>query len=134
MLQRRAFLRNLIAGAVLGGGVREGATRVARRRRLLGRFVVAGFQYHDGLAVVRRLRPGQKLQLVPEPANRHDPYAVAIITRRGHMLGYVPRTENRAIHRLLSQGEQIVCRITAVRPDAAPWQMVEVEVCWVDRA
>ena len=35
--------------------------------------------------------------LTPEPANPYDPQAIAIITREGHRIGYVPRDYTSAI-------------------------------------
>lgn len=102
------------------------------RRRILGRFPVAGFRYHDGPAVVHRLRRGEEVRLVPEPSNVHDPFAVAIVTGSGAMLGYIPRAENRTISRLLDQGERIRCRIVEVRPEAEAWRSIEVDVWWED--
>ena len=35
--------------------------------------------------------------LTPEPTNPYDPQAIAIVTREGHRLGYVPRDTTAAI-------------------------------------
>ena len=43
-------------------------------------------------------------------------------------LGYVPRSDNRHLSRLLRQGAALECRIIAVQPKEAPWRGVRVAV------
>lgn len=94
---------------------------------LLNRFSIAGFQYYDGPAQARRLRPGAQCELTPEPQNPHDPFAVEI--HLGHAkLGYVPRSDNKHINRLLEQGARLACRVVEVDPGGDGWHRVRVEV------
>ena len=96
-------------------------------RLLLNRFSIAGFQYCAGPALARRLRPGAELKLTPEPQNPHDPFAVEIHLGQAK-LGYVPRSDNKHISRLLEQGARLACRVVEVDPAAAVWRRVRVEV------
>ena len=96
---------------------------------LLNVFSVAGFQYHEGQKVLRRLRTGELLTLKAEPENPHDEFAVRI-ERLGTMLGYVPRSDNRHISRLLRQGVRLTCRIVEADCQARPWNQVRVEVAF----
>ena len=41
-------------------------------------FDIAGFSYWEGCLVMHRLKIGTKVDLIREPDNRHDPYAVAV--------------------------------------------------------
>jgi hypothetical protein len=93
----------------------------------LGRFFIAGFQYHDGLEVIEVLEPGMELAVVREPDNPHDPRAVALHLGVLH-LGYAPRRRNRTIATLLDQGAPLRARITLVDVGADPWNAVEVAV------
>jgi len=73
------------------------------------------------------LRPGDILTLRREPRNPYDSFAVEII--RGDIkLGYVPRTDNIHISRLLGQGARLTCRPVHVDPHTVPWEMVKAEV------
>jgi hypothetical protein len=100
---------------------------------LLNRFSIAGFQYHDGPALVRRLQPGVQLKLVREPANPYDLFAVEIFLDKTK-LGYVPRSDNKHLSRLLEQDALLECRVFEADPEAAVWNRVKVEVEMVQQA
>ncbi|MGH8623389.1 MAG: HIRAN domain-containing protein, partial [Burkholderiales bacterium] len=59
---------------------------------------VAGFRHSGGAVVLRILKPGDRLELVREPANPYDSNAVRV-EWRGVKLGYVPRRDNAAVAR-----------------------------------
>ena len=50
---------------------------------------VAGVTFEGRQALVAQVRPGEPLRLVREPANPHDPHAVAVCRDGGERLGYV---------------------------------------------
>jgi len=103
------------------------SARTIGRRILLLRTRVAGFHYHQGPALQDRLRPGQSLDLVREPANAHDGDAVRI-DWRGHTLGYLPRHHNHAPARLLDQGETLHAEIAELDFGEDPWRPVVADV------
>ena len=70
---------------------------------------------------------GDRLDLIREPDNRHDPRAIRV-EWRGHKLGYVPRAENRAVAAAMDQGDRLVARISKLTEHANPWRRVEFEV------
>jgi hypothetical protein len=128
-VSRRGFLGSLLA-APLSTGI---SPSVPETRLALGRFYVAGFQYHDGPALVRTLGVGQEYSLVPDPSNVHDRFAVRI--RFGDaFLGFIPRAENRQIFRLLEQRAHLRCTATRMNQHADPWEMLEVEISLVTPA
>ena len=88
---------------------------------------IAGYQYHGGPEMESQMRMGDTLDLVREPANHHDPQAVALWWR-GERLGYVPRRRNSEIARRLDAGELLDCRLTRLHDRAAPWERVEFAV------
>ncbi|MDO3377548.1 HIRAN domain-containing protein [Geoalkalibacter halelectricus] len=65
--------------------------------------------------------------LFAAPDNPHDDYAVRI-EWRGVKLGYVPRSDNKHLSRLLRQGARLTCRATRINPQAPPWQTPQVAV------
>lgn len=48
--------------------------------------------------------PGEELDLVPEPDNPADPYAVAVYSCRGYQLGYLPAERSGRIAAMIGQG------------------------------
>jgi len=124
-IPRRSFLKTLLL--LLPAGLSRTAVAAPQRHYRLNRFSVAGFQYYAGPRLVGRMAAGTALELVAEPDNPHDHYAVRI-DWRGHKLGYVPRSDNHHLSRLLRQGATLNARVLKVDPQAAPWQMLKVEV------
>ena len=51
--------------------------------------------------------PGEPVQLVCEPRNRHDPSAVAVLNARGNQLGYLSADRCGWIGAKITQGEDI---------------------------
>lgn len=88
---------------------------------------IAGFQYAEGARLLDRLQIGDELLLVREPANMHDRLAVRV-DWHGHTLGYIPRTGNATIARLLDSGTRLAAHIVALNPDQEPWTQVEMRV------
>ena len=72
------------------------------RKIKMNTFSVAGFQYYQGWEIIHDIREGETVALVPEPDNPHDWYAVEMF-KDGVKLGYVPRTDNKHISRLLGK-------------------------------
>jgi hypothetical protein len=128
-ISRRNLLTLLPFLPALGAAAAAQAARPPARRYHLNRFSIAGFAYYAGpqLLALNRLQPGQTLTLTAEPDHRHDHYAVRIDLGDAK-LGYVPRSDNRHLSRLLRQGAELDCRIIAVNPEDAPWRGVRVAV------
>ena len=91
---------------------------------------LAGSQYYAAGRVWLALKPGDRLELIREPDNRHDRNAVRV-DWRGQPLGYVPRAENRAVARALDAGERLEGRVSRLRDDPDPWRRIEFEILLV---
>lgn len=98
-----------------------------RSRFLLQESPVAGFRYHEGKEVWDEMRVGDVLALVREPGNPHDPKAIRV-EWQGHLIGYVPRTDNEALARFLDQGVRAEARIVRLKKARNPRQRVLFEV------
>jgi hypothetical protein len=106
---RRDVNRSLLAVAVMLAA--PGAVLARRPPAELFDFAIAGGWYH-GLDKVRdAIGIGEALRLRAEPANPHDPNAVAVHRQDGLMLGYLPRAANEPIARLLAEGTRIEARV-----------------------
>ncbi|NOX37314.1 MAG: HIRAN protein [Calditrichaeota bacterium] len=129
MLSRRKFLQQILALPLLGLlGFRElTAKEHPERGVLMNQFSIAGFQYYRGPALLPLMKVGERISLEVEPTNPHDEFAVKILYR-GRQIGYVPRSDNRHISRLLQNGVPLVGRIAGIQPEAPPWQQVQIRV------
>src|SRR3989304_4481039 len=78
-------------------------------RLLVQNSPLAGFRYHEAPQLFDELRLGDRLALVREPDNPHDPNAVRV-EWRGRKLGYVPRRENAALAWGLDRGTPMRAR------------------------
>lgn len=88
---------------------------------------LAGFRHYDGGEVLRSLRPGDRLELVREPANPYDASAVRV-EWRGVTLGYVPRGDNAAVARQMDRGVALEARLAGVRENRNRSVRLELEV------
>lgn len=88
-------------------------TQRTEARLVLQSSLAAGLRHHQAKAVWDHLRVGDDLNLVREPHNPHDPNAVRI-EWQGHMLGYLPRTDNEAVARQLDRGNKLRARIERI--------------------
>lgn len=88
---------------------------------------LAGFTHHEASAVWQQLRLGDRLELRREPGNRHDARAVQVLWR-GHLLGYLPRTENREIAAEMDAGRPAFGRVGVLAVDPDPWKRIRVDV------
>jgi hypothetical protein len=97
--------------------------------RHFSHFAIAGFTYYDGADVFDRLKIGAPLTLAAEPENKFDPYAVAVYFEE-YKLGYVPRGDNKEIHKflLLGHDELFTAKINRIAPEEHPEQQVWVIV------
>ena len=117
-LRIKLFLLSLLLSA---------ASHAESIRILVQNSPLAGSQYYAVTEIGHDIQLDDRLTLSREPDNRHDRYAVRV-DWKGHKLGYIPRTENRAIARALDAGEQLEARVSKLRADANPWRRVEFEV------
>ena len=125
-MNKRLFLRRV--ATLLGVGAVAPLAQASPNREIeIQRSPVAGFQYHQGEKLWRRLRPGAALELVREPDNPYDPRAVRL-DWRGRKLGYVPRRENTAVSQLLDNSQPLTARVVNLRESDNPWERIEFVV------
>lgn len=51
--------------------------------------------------------PGEPVELIPEPKNKHDPLAIAIYSARNMQIGYVSAERCGRIGQLIRQGREV---------------------------
>lgn len=125
-MNKRQFFKKV--AALIGVGALAPLAQAATSREIeLQRSPLAGFQYHQGEKLWRRLRLGATLELVREPDNPYDSRAVRM-DWRGRKLGYVPRRENTAVSQLLDNKQSLTARVVKLRESDDPWQRIEFVV------
>lgn len=133
-ISRKGFLATL--GGLVGLGLlRRGSAAeqepAQSKRCLLNRFFVAGVYYYDGMELVAEggVKVGDELRLSAQPDNPYDRFAVEIFhAPTGVKLGYVPRTDNKHISRLLRRGVPLEARVVTTCSDGTYWDAVKAEV------
>jgi HIRAN domain len=89
--------------------------------------VTAGLAHHEAKAVWEQIKPGDALVLAREPGNVHDASAVRV-EWNGHVLGYLPRTENEAVARQLDRGNRLRARVVRLGQYRNHRRRLELEV------
>ena len=103
------------------------AADAPRARIVVQHAPLAGFVYYDGKEVWEKMKTGDRLTLVREPANPHDANAIRL-EWQGHMLGYVPRKENVDLARQMDLGASAEARVTALSKAANGRNRISYEI------
>ena len=101
--------------------------RASQASLLIQSSPLAGSQYHALPEVVDRIRIGDLLTLKREPDNPHDRNAIQVFWQ-GHLLGFVPRRENKAIARAMDRNQPLIARVVALRPEESPWRRLRFDI------
>lgn len=89
---------------------------------------IRGFQYYEGPKLLAQMHEGDLLELVREPHNPHDGYAIALHFNQ-HRIGYLPRENNEIVSRLLdANAVELHAEITHLNKAAASWENVSVAI------
>ncbi len=105
----------------------SGASAAAGVQLWLQSSRLAGFRYYEGRALWPQLHEGDVLSLVRDRDNPWDRRAVRV-EWQGHMLGYVPRSDNAVVARLLDHGTHLRARIVRLTRSRNPWQRVLFDI------
>jgi hypothetical protein len=97
------------------------------RRLVIQHSRLAGFRHHEAPAFLPALRAGAALTLSAERDNPHDGDAVAVHWQ-GHKLGYLPRSENLVVSRLLARQRRLSARIRHLMPEADHNRRLQIEI------
>ena len=115
-MAKRGFLEQLIKAFVGGLQGAETAKRpIARRndQEPTG-FPVGIVGESNYQKAIRQCHAGEVVSLFREPANLHDPNAIAVVCARGNTIGYIGRDSfvHRAVHK---EGRGIEARILSLK-------------------
>jgi|GEM_PF-3395423 len=92
---------------------------------------VAGFRFHKGMELLPLMQESDVLELRREPANEHDPFAVALYWQQ-EMIGYLPADSNETIAKLLdAEALPLLAAITHLNRGTRPWENVAVAIFYL---
>lgn len=123
--------RSLLAALGLAPAAAVARTPTVRSGRAPVRILytrVNGEPYYDALRELDRIVPGAPVLLRREPANRYDKRAIEVLTPGGGKLGYVARSDNPALARMMDAGERFEARVARVDKS---WLDIRLEVFWL---
>lgn len=82
--------------------------------KLIQRIALSGLSHHDYAFVAKQLEVGDEL-ILSTPDNKYDLYAVAVSYQTESedlvQLGWIPRGQNEMLHRILTAGAEVRCKV-----------------------
>ena len=78
---------------------------------MLARMHVAGTDYYGAKNAAESFSAGDRFVLRREPENRHDKFAIEVLTQDGGKLGYIPRDRNEIPARLMDAGKHLFVQL-----------------------
>lgn len=89
---------------------------------------VAGTSFRPEIANIEPdLQPGAKLRLQREPQNEFDEFAIALYAFKNFHVGYVPKTKNEILARLLDAGKSLSAKLVA-QERSGSWLKLNIEI------
>lgn len=89
---------------------------------------VRGFRYYEGMEVLSQIIPGTMLQLVREPENEYDEFAISLHLDKVK-IGYIPAESNEILSKLMDINVlEFLAEVIHVDLQAQPWEKVSVAV------
>jgi hypothetical protein len=101
------------------------------REILLLECEVAGTSYQNLTEIEPDLKVGDRFLLFREANNEYDKFAVAILNSTSNKLGYIPKSKNETIARLLDAGKTVYGTLEK-KAWKDKWLKMEVKVHLVD--
>lgn len=90
--------------------------------------VVAGTTFIKNLEDIEsKLEKAQHLDLIREPNNEHDNFAIAIYNAQGEKLGYIPKGKNETLARLMDAGKWFYGKVIN-KTWEGNWLKIDIEI------
>ena len=86
------------------------------RQLFLTHIKVVGSNHVEGMEkLLKELDVDDRVQLLREPKNEYDEYAIVVKDSKGRKLGYIPRTQNHVFARLMDAGKLLYGIVTDIK-------------------
>ena len=93
---------------------------------------IAGTGYCDEIEQLSpKLVPNTVLSLKRDPKNKHDELAIEVLFENIR-IGWVPRTQNNVVARLMDAGKNLLARVTKTHTESDMWISIECEMYMID--
>ena len=90
---------------------------------------VAGvFHVRNYKSLMKKLKVDDRLQLIREPQNEYDEWAILVMTLEHKKLGYIPRRENKILARLMDAGKSIFAEVSEVDTETERWDPIWIAI------
>ena len=85
-------------------------------------FYIMGIRHHaacggSNCEFLPSVHVGDLLRLEEEPQNKHDEFAIKVLTAQGEFLGYIPRYYSKSITERIQSGMTYSCKILEITAD-----------------
>jgi HIRAN domain len=128
-MKRSEFITNmlLLFGAAVLPKTVQAMVYQYQRIYLLQSFV-RGFQYYKGIKLLPKMKAGALLELVREPNNKYDEFAIALHFQ-GKKIGFVPAESNEILAKILDANLlKLQAEITHIEPKALAWENTAIAI------
>jgi hypothetical protein len=100
----------------------------SRQIYLISARIAGSFYVEDIEELVENINTGSKLKFVREPENEYDKLAIIVKDSDGNKLGYVPRTDNPILARLMDAGKLIYGTVTDIENSGDSFMDIKMEI------
>lgn len=128
-MKRLDFLKN--AFTVIAGGSVFGIDKLTSKSTKLITTNIAGLQYYHGIENLSNFKINDKVQLIREPENIHDKYAIAVYWNN-LKIGFIPRNNNKVLANLMDNSKFLHSEIKYINHNESVWNKVFVGVSLVE--
>lgn len=126
-MKRHEFIKNLLASGLAVVLPNYDWIKQYDKYYLLQCFV-RGFKFYEGKNLLPQMKVGDMLELVREPKNEYDEFALALYYNK-QKIGFVPSESNEILSKLIDIGTiDIMAEITHLETKAALWENVAVAI------
>jgi len=125
-MNRSTFIKNIIG--LYGVSVLPTQVFTHYTKVYLLQCFVRGFQFYEGPKMLTSIQESGMLELVREPENEYDNYAIALYFNT-KKIGFLPAEYNRVLANILdAKLLKLQAEITNVAPNAQAWENLHVAV------
>jgi len=100
----------------------------SRQIYLISARIAGSFYVDDIEELIENIDTGSKLKFVREPDNKYDNLAIIVKDPDGNKLGYVPRTDNPILARLMDAGKFIYGNVKNIEKSGDSYIDIKMEI------
>ena len=118
--------------ALFAGSGNSNALAPFTREVFLLDITIAGTGFCEQInEVFPHLQPDMVLKMQRDPKNKYDENAIGIYYE-DKRIGWVPRSMNTVISRLMDAGKAFFCRISALGSEEGAWKRIDCKIFMVE--